>query len=114
MAANTSHTLIKHTGQVYSLAMNSDGSRLYSGSLDGHLLMWDTTTRTVVTDIKCKNTVCHVIEDEGVVYAAVGGSAVMAVDAVTGHIIATYAKTEGVAWGFALRDGGFEYILRLF
>ena len=108
MAANTTHTHIKHTGSVMSLAMNSDGSRLYSGGVDGHLLMWDTTTHTVVEDVKCERAVWHVIEDEGVLYAEVSDSAVMEVDGMTGNIIATYAKTEGSVKGFALRDGLFR------
>ena len=105
MATNTTRTLIKHTDMVMSLAMNSDGSRLYSGSYGRHLLMWDTTTRTVVKDIECASAVQHLIVDESVVYAAVNASAVIAVDGVTGDIIATYAKAKGWVFGFALRVG---------
>ena len=69
--------------------------------------MWDTTTRTVVKDIKCKYIVRHLIEDEGVVYAAVDRSALTALDGMTGDIIASYAKAEGCVVGFSLHDGLF-------
>jgi len=47
-----SMSLDAHVGDVVSLTFKEDGSRLFSGARDNYIKVWDTTSGTVLRDIK--------------------------------------------------------------
>lgn len=84
---------VSHTHVISSLAVSPDGTRLYSGSFDGTVRVWDTTTRTCLRCLTHMDNRVHSIQlSLDGRYLHVGGNAInrdvyCIYDTTTFHVI---------------------------
>ncbi|EAX92568.1 Transcriptional repressor tup12-related protein [Trichomonas vaginalis G3] len=86
--------LKNHTNTVSSLAFSPDSKKLYSGSYDGMICMWDTSTFTV---IKTKSQLCQNKDEYMVTFALSHDGSFIAVGFMKGNVALYSAQLDDKA-----------------
>lgn len=88
-------TLAGHEGQVHTVVLHADGTRLLSASLDGTARVWDVATRTPMIILRSDGAMYHAaVSHDGTRVVTVSGAKAQLWDTTTGTAVRAFSHDK--------------------